>query len=121
MSPVFIDDVAQAVIAVLGNDETIHRTYPLGGPEVLTWSEMVRRVAAAAGRRKWLLPVPVWLMMLAAFLFGWIPAFPVSRDQLTMLVEGNVADPAVIESLTGRPPAAFDESHLAYLRRPKAR
>jgi len=60
--------------------------------------------------------VPVRLMMLAASLLEWIPAFPVTRDQLQMLVEGNTVDPIIIESLIGRPPARFDGEQLAYLR-----
>jgi NADH dehydrogenase len=55
-------------------------------------------------------------MNLAAALFDWLPLFPVTRDQLTMLAEGNTADPAVLAQLIGTEPKAFDEAHLAYLR-----
>ncbi len=116
MSPVFIGDVVDAFVNALTNNETIGRTYALGGPEVLSWQQMVERVAAAAGRDKWFVTMPLGLMKIGATFFDWLPFFPATRDQLTMLEEGNTADPAIVESLIGRPPAAFDTSNLAYLR-----
>lgn len=116
MSPVHVRDVAQAFAAALVDDTTIGRTIALGGPEVLSWTEMVRRVAIATGREKWILPYPIVLMKLAAWLFDWLPLFPVTRDQLTMLAEGNIADSHDLESLIGQPAARFEQVELAYLR-----
>lgn len=116
MSPVFIGDVADAFVNALSNPGTVGKTYALGGPEVLTWKEMVQRVAAAAGRDKWFVTMPLGLMKIGATLFDWLPFFPATRDQLTMLGEGNTADPAILESLTGRPAAAFDAENLDYLK-----
>jgi NADH dehydrogenase len=107
MSPVHVEDVADAFVNALADDSTFGKTYELGGPEVLSWSDMIGRVAKAAGTDKWVLPVPVGLMKIGATLFDWLPFFPVTRDQLTMLAEGNTAEPSIIESLIERPPKAF--------------
>jgi uncharacterized protein YbjT (DUF2867 family) len=115
MSPVHVEDVAQAFVAALEDDATIGKTYELGGPEALTWTDMIVRIAEAVGRSKWIVPMPMSLMRLNATLFDWLPFFPVTRDQLTMLEEGNTADPAVIEGLTGKPPRRFTPAELAYL------
>ncbi len=115
MSPVCVKDVAQAFVMALDNLSAIGKTYELGGPEALAWPDMLRRVAQAVGRDKWILPMPVGLMKLAATLFDWMPFFPVTRDQLTMLSEGNTADPTELESLIGRPPGAFVPQSLTYL------
>jgi uncharacterized protein YbjT (DUF2867 family) len=117
MTPVHVEDVALAFIRALEDPATVGRTYELGGPERLDWSEMLRRVASAVGRDKWIMPMPVGVMKLAATLFDWLPFFPVTRDQLTMLAEGNTADPADLESLIGKPPVAFTLENLAYLNR----
>ncbi len=116
MSPVHVEDVAQAFLTALRESTTIGKTYVLGGPEVLSWAEMLRRIATAVGHRKWILPMPIGIMKLAATLLDWLPFFPVTRDQLTMLAEGNTADPAALAQLIGRQPKAFNEAHLAYLR-----
>jgi len=63
------------------------------------------------------LPVLVVLMKIGATLFDWLPFFPVTRDQLTMLSEGSTADPSIIEFLIGRPPPAFMLDKLSYLSR----
>jgi NADH dehydrogenase len=117
MSPVHIDDVADAFVGALTNPDTIGQVYELGGPEILTWEQMVRRVAEAAGKKKMMLPMPVGFMKFGATLFDWLPFFPATRDQLTMLAEGNTADPAITEMLIGRPPAEFSAENLSYLRR----
>ena len=117
MSPVHIDDVASAFLAALENDDCVGKTYVLGGPEVLSWKDMISRIAAATGRQKWFLPMPTELMRIGATLLDWLPLFPVTREQLSMLEEGNVADPAVVQALTGREPKAFSAPNLAYLGR----
>ncbi len=115
MSPVHIRDVVDAIVAAAEQGASAPDIVPLAGPATLTWQEMIERVAQAVGRRKWFLPMPIELMKLAATLLDWAPAFPVSRDQLCMLAEGNVADPAIMESLTGRPAAPFTSDNLSYL------
>ncbi|MDH3491759.1 MAG: NAD(P)H-binding protein [Gammaproteobacteria bacterium] len=117
MSPVHIDDVASAFVAVLENNNAIGQTFALGGPEVLSWTEMVRRIAEATGRKKWILPMPIWIMRIGATLFDWLPFFPVTRGQLTMLEEGNTADPEVLRRLIGRIPRGFTVENLSYLSR----
>jgi uncharacterized protein YbjT (DUF2867 family) len=116
MSPVHVEDVARAFSVAVSDPTTIGRTYVLGGPEVLSWTEMIRRIATATGRRKWILPYPIYLMKFAARLFDWLPFFPVTRDQLTMLEEGNTAEPADVEELIGRAAIRFDAGSLDYLR-----
>ena len=116
MSPVYIRDVADAFVAALENDATKGRTIELAGPDVLSWDDMVKRIAAAADRKKLVLTMPLWLMRVGATLFDWLPFYPVTRDQLTMLEEGNTASPAALQELIGRPPQAMTPAALAYLR-----
>ena len=115
MSPVHVEDVALAFVRALADDATIGMTYELGGPDEISWIEMIATVAAATGRKKWIVKMPVRVMKFSAMLFDWLPFFPVTRDQLVMLEEGNTADPTVIASLLGTPPRAFDAGHLRYL------
>jgi hypothetical protein len=55
-------------------------------------------------------------MRIGATLFDWLPFFPVTRGQLSMLEEGNTADPAVLKQLIGRDPKAFTVESLGYLK-----
>jgi len=115
MSPAYVGDVAAAICNSLEQKSAIGKTFALGGPETLSWPEMIRRIAAATSRRKWILPMPIGPMKLAASLFDWLPFFPVTRDQLIMLAENNVADPATLEKLANRRLKTFDAASLSYL------
>jgi len=116
MTPVHVGDVAAAFVAALVDESTVGETFALGGPEALSWTEMLKRVAAAVGRRKWILPVPIGLMRMAATAFDRLPFFPVTRDQLTMLAQGNTAKTDALLRLIGREPRRFSAETLAYLR-----
>lgn len=115
MSPVHVQDVADAFVAALGNEETIGQTIPLGGPESLSWRQMLGRIAETVDRRKIMVPMPTGLMKIAAHALDWLPAFPVTVDQLTMLEQGNVVGPEPLTRLLRRAPRAFDATNLGYL------
>lgn len=115
MSPVHVRDVADAFVNALADDSTIGECYVLGGPEVLSWPEMLRRIAAAVGKKKLILPMPIGFMKLGATLLDWLPFFPVTRDQLTMLADGNTAEPDDVAALIKRKPAEFSSENLSYL------
>jgi len=117
MSPVHIEDVADAFVAALGDTSMIGKTIELAGPETLSWKEMIRRIASAAGKSKTILPVPIWVMRVGATLFDWLPFYPVTRDQLTMLEEGNTAPSAPLEAMINRPATRFTPASLTYLAR----
>ena len=88
----------------------------LGGPESLSWTDMLTRIAAACDKKKLIIPMPIGVMKIAASLLDWLPFFPVTRDQLTMLEEGNTVANDRLSELIGRPPAAFTSENLAYLK-----
>lgn len=114
MSPVHVSDVADVVAGAV-QEPPGPEPLVLGGPEVLSWNEMIRRIAATVGKRKLIIPMPIAAMKLAATLLDRIPAFPVTRDQLTMLAENNLADPRIIERFIDRPAKAFVPENLNYL------
>ena len=115
MSPVWCEDVAAAFVAALTDDSTIGKTIELAGPEVLSWRDIIERIGAAVGRRKTIIPMPLSMMRLSATLFDWLPVFPVTRDQLTMLAEGNTGTVNALEELIGREARPLDADSLAYL------
>lgn len=115
MSPVHVRDVADAFVNALTDDTTVGKCFVLGGPEVVSWPQMLERIGAAVGRKKLILPMPIGLMKLGAALFDRLPFFPVTRDQLTMLADGNTAEPDELASLIGRAPLEFSPENLRYL------
>jgi NADH dehydrogenase len=117
MSPVFVQDVAAAFVRSLEEPDAIGQEHALGGPQKISWTGMLQCVAKAAGKRKVILPMPISLMKIAATLMDWIPSFPVTRDQLKMLAEGNTASDEALRALIDRDPVRFTPETLSYLRR----
>ncbi|MBK7450491.1 MAG: NAD(P)H-binding protein [Anaerolineales bacterium] len=56
--PIFVDDVAQAVLLALKNDITIGKSYNIAGKAPLTYNQVIDTVAAALGKRIWKLHLP---------------------------------------------------------------
>ena len=65
--PIAIDDVVAYLVGVLDVPETAGGTYEIGGPEVMTYQSMLRRTAAALGRRPLILPVPLLTPQLSVY------------------------------------------------------
>lgn len=120
LSPVHVTNVAKAFVNALEERETSGKTYCLGGPRTLTWKEIIETIARACGKRKLAVPVPAFHVRLAAAVFERFDFFPVTRDQLTMLLEGNTCDASEFYESLGIDPVPFDKDSLAYLRRPSS-
>ncbi len=84
--PIAIEDVVFGIVAALDLPSAGSRIYELPGPERLTHREMLIRAAAAMGRHRWMLSVPILTPRLSSY---WIAL--VTRTSLAMakeLVEG---------------------------------
>jgi len=57
--PIAIDDVIRYLAGVLGRDEASGMVYEVGGPEVMRYADMMRRVASMRRRPLLLIPVPL--------------------------------------------------------------
>jgi NADH dehydrogenase len=87
--PVYVGDVADAVLAALTRDDTEGRLYELGGPRVASFRELMALVLDATGRRRRLVEVPDGMARLLARL----PGGPLTADQLEQLGRDNVVSP----------------------------
>ena len=95
------------VVAVLGDDSTIGREYPLGGPRYWTYREIVEEVLRAMGKRRVLVPMPVPLIRLVAGSAELVRLpFPVATDQLRQLKLDNIGPLDAVESAFGFDAAA---------------
>lgn len=88
--PVYVGDVAAAVMAALGSDTTKGKTYELGGPRIYTFKELMELVLAVTGLRCWLIPLPVPVAKLQAFFLGLLPKPLLTVDQVRLLAIDNV-------------------------------
>ncbi|MBX5467719.1 MAG: NAD(P)H-binding protein [Firmicutes bacterium] len=93
VQPVFRDDLARLVERCLVDEETVGKTYEVGGPERFTYRALYQTVARAWRRPEPLFfPVPLDWLETGARIGQWLPGFPITYDQVLMLREPNVTD-----------------------------
>ena len=88
--PVYVGDVADAAMAALDRPETCGRTYELGGPEVLSFRELMEMILREVDRHRLLVSVPFGLAMLEAAFLELLPVPPLTRDQVRLLRHDTV-------------------------------
>ncbi len=86
--PLFVGDVAKAVVAALGRSGG--ETLELGGPDIYSMMQLNRWIAQAIGHDKAFIAVPDFASELLAKATGWLPGAPITVDQLKMLGSDNV-------------------------------
>jgi NADH dehydrogenase len=94
--PVWVTDVARAVVTCLQKPDTSGQTYELCGPDVMTLAELVKHAGQWAGvnqgRGRPVLPLPHWVGWLQALAMEMAPGEPLmSRDNLASMKVDNVA------------------------------
>jgi uncharacterized protein YbjT (DUF2867 family) len=84
--PIAVADVIGYLAGCLTDDRTYGRTFDIGGPDVLTYREMMERFAHIEGKRLYILPVPVLTPKLSSYWVGFITPVPPSVSM--PLIEG---------------------------------
>ena len=90
--PVWVDDVAGAIVRCLDDRTTIGETIECCGPEVYTLKELVQIAGRAAGHPRPVFALPAGLARVQAGLMEWLPGETLmSRDNLDSMKVASVA------------------------------
>ena len=90
VQPVFVGDVADAAVAVLGRPGTARSVFELGGPTVYTYREIAELTLREIDRRKPIVAVPAGLMRIAGWFAEFLPVPPLTHDQVDLLIRDNI-------------------------------
>jgi uncharacterized protein YbjT (DUF2867 family) len=93
--PVYVGDVADAVMAAMVRPDASGAVYELGGPRVWSMREILAYILTETGRHRRLINIPLGMAGLQAAIMEHLPGKPFTRDQLMMLQEDNVVGPDV--------------------------
>ncbi len=116
LSPVHVENVAQIMVAALERDDCRGRILSLGGPQRLSWRRILEVIGDATGHRVLGVPTPAWAVKAVATVLGDSDIMPVTREQISMLMEGNSCDSSGLFQSFGISPVPFDAAHLRYLK-----
>jgi len=90
--PVWVEDVARAIVAALERDDALGTIYECAGPQVLNLQQLVRRAGEWARVARPIVPLPLPLAYAQAWILERLPGEPVmSRDNLRSMQMPNVA------------------------------
>lgn len=116
--PVYVGDVADAVVRCIDDPATAGRTYELGGPKVCTFRALLEMLLGETRRHRLLLDIPFGIASLQARLMSIIPGAPLTPDQVELLKSDNiVANGALTLETLGITPTPVEAILPTYLDR----
>jgi nucleoside-diphosphate-sugar epimerase len=110
IQPIHVDDVVEAVVRSAAKP-SLHRTViHLGGPKAIPYATFLQAIAKAAGTWVKVLPLPIILLRIVAFLTVLIPGIPTIRDaEVRRLQEDKAVDVSEMHDILGLSPRSLDE------------
>ena len=115
LQPIHVADVARCVAAAASGNLRGSRVVDIGGPEQLSYNEIIAIVAETLGRRRLRVSVPLWTVGLPVALMETLtPRPPINRAMLQLITLRNVAQPHSVADVFGfRPrPIAGNIDHV---------
>jgi uncharacterized protein YbjT (DUF2867 family) len=110
LQPIAVEQVSEGFVQALRMPAGPGRVYEVGGPQAYRLVEILDLIGAAMGRaRVRKVHVPLTAVKAMTQAFGWLPFYPVSTDQLTMLEEESVTDPSAFYRDLGITPQPLAE------------
>lgn len=108
--PIYVEDLARCIVNAVGNPDATGKTFEVGGPEHLTYNELLLTLADVVGRRKRLIHIPMGLMMTSVRIIEKFGLSPVTSDQLGMLNYDNICDADIIIRDFGFEPTSYRQA-----------
>jgi len=88
--PVFVGDVAEAIAKAVDGDAKPATIYELGGPEILTFKELMQYILSVTERKRLLIPLPFAAARLIASFLQFAPKPLLTPDQVQLLRFDNI-------------------------------
>ena len=111
LQPIWVDDVAQCIALSLSRHDLQGHILELGGPEQVSYNEIVGILSRTMGRKRLRLHVPLWIMRINVALMQLLMSRPpINSEMLKMLRVRNVAEVGIVEQTFGFRPKPLEGS-----------
>lgn len=97
--PIWVEDVAEAMVNSLSNDDTYGKQYELGGPKIYTLKQLVEVVMRHLNKPRWIIGLSDKLSYIQAFFMEWLPVKLITRDNIRSMEVDNVITKAIAPEL----------------------
>jgi uncharacterized protein YbjT (DUF2867 family) len=88
--PVYVDDVANAIVKILSYNRYDHGIYEIGGPDIINFAEIMQLILDITKRNRMLLRIPFPAAYIFALFAELLPDPLITRDQLKLMRFDNV-------------------------------
>ena len=114
--PIAVADMARCLALTVDREDLKGKTVEIGGPDQLSYNEVISLISRTLGKRRLRLHVPVWMMYIAtAILQKLVSRPPVTTDQLRMIAIRNVAETGIVQETFGFTPRPL-EGNIEFIR-----
>ena len=114
--PIAVEDAGRCIVSAVDRGDLKGKIIEIGGPQQLSYNEIMAVVARTMGKRRLRIHLPMWLGYLAAAVLRRFQARPLATaDQLRMLTIRNVAERGTVEQTFGFTPRTL-EGNIEYVK-----
>lgn len=115
MQPVAVENVSMGFVKSIEQKDAIGKAFNVGGPEKIEFDQIINIIGEVISAPPHKIHIPVFIMSTMAEMLDWLPSFPVTKEQIVMLLEGNVCDEKPFFEHFGIKPIGFKEGISKYL------
>ena len=110
--PIAIRNVLEFLSGVLLKPETFNQSYDIGGPDVLTYKEMLLQFAAVRGLKRYIYTVPVMTPRLSSYWLYFVTStsYKLAVNLVHSMKVEVVANDSRLEKLLGIQPVAYKDA-----------
>ena len=115
--PIALDDLLAYLVSLAELPATSGHTFDVGGPETLTYKEMLETFAAVTGKRRYIIPLPVLTPRLSSYWLGLVTAVPaaIASPLIDGLRHDLIPDDRAIREIAPIPLHTYREAIIAAL------
>lgn len=112
IQPIAIRDVISFLVGVLQNEECYDQSFDIGGPDVMTYREMLEEYSRIRGLKLWIIPVPVMSPRLSAYWLYFVTStsYKLAMNLVDSMKTEVVAKDAKLQEILGIKPITYEEA-----------
>jgi len=115
MQPVAVENVSTGFVKSIERKDAIGKTFDVGGPEKIEFNQIIDIIGEVICAPPYKIHIPVFVMSTLSEMLDWLASFPVTKEQIIMLLEGNICDEKPFFEHFGIKPTGFKEGISKYL------
>ena len=115
IQPLYVDDLADAVVRAFARDDAWNQTFEIGGPQVMTMDEVIHSIAKVLGKRRATLPIPRVLARAGTAPLALLPKPPMTPTGVDFASQDGLVDMRTARRVLGVDPVPFEEGLRKYL------